>query len=207
MKGVHVIGHPLVQDKLTALRDLRTPPGEFRQLLADLGAGLFYEASRSLAVKQGTVRTPLARAPAIRVSRPILLVPVLRAGLGLLQGILPLVPDAQVGFIGLQRNEDTLVAESYYDKLPRRLGRFEVFLLDPMLATGGSCAAALEQLLRRGARTIRLICLVAAPEGIQVLRRHHPDLPVYCAAVDQRLDDRGYIVPGLGDAGDRQFGG
>lgn len=207
MKGVHVVDHPLVQDKLAALRDQRTTTGEFRQLLADIGASLFYEASRTLTTRTGTVRTPLARAGARRVARPILLVPVLRAGLGLLQGILPLVPSARVGFIGLQRNEFTLAAETYYGRLPRRLSNFEVFLLDPMLATGGSCNAALEQLRGKGARDVRLLCLVAAPEGIRNVRRHHPGVPVHCAAVDDHLDSRGFIVPGLGDAGDRQFGG
>ena len=206
MQGVHVIDHPLVQQNLAALRDRTTPSGEFRRLLADVAGWLFYEASRSLAVKAGKVRTPLAPAPSVRVARPILLVPVLRAGLGLLNGILPHVPAAQVGFIGLQRNEETLAAEAYYGKLPARLQRHEVFLLDPMLATGGSCGAALEQLIARGARDIRLISLVAATEGIRAVRRDHPQLPIYCAAVDDRLDARGYIVPGLGDAGDRLFG-
>jgi len=207
MKGVHVIGHPLVQQKLAALRDRHTTAGEFRRLLAEVAGWLFFEASRSLAVKPGRVRTPLAAASVVRVARPILLVPVLRAGLGMLNGILPLVPEAHVGFIGLQRNEETLAAEAYYGKLPRRLPRHAVFLLDPMLATGGSCTAALDQLFARGARDVRLVSLVAAPEGIGAVRRRHPHLPVYCAAVDEGLNLRGYILPGLGDAGDRLFGG
>jgi uracil phosphoribosyltransferase len=206
MKGVHVIDHPLVQQHLAALRDHRTPAGEFRRLLADVAGWLFFEAARSLAVRAGRVRTPLATTRSIQVVRPILLVPVLRAGLGLLNGILPLVPSAQVGFIGLQRNEETLAAEAYYGKLPGRLHRHEVFLLDPMLATGGSCGAALAQLHARGAKDIRLVSLVTAPEGIRAVRREHPRLPIYCAAVDERLDKRGFIMPGLGDAGDRLFG-
>jgi uracil phosphoribosyltransferase len=206
MKGVHVVSHPLVQHNLAALRDRRTPAGEFRRLLADTAGWIFYEASRDLEKHSGQVRTPLAMAPAKRLRRPVLLVPVLRAGLGLLNGILPLVPGAQVGFIGLQRNEVTLAAESYYGKLPARLGRHEVFLLDPMLATGGSCTAALAQLTARGAREVRLVSLVAAPEGIRAVRRIHRLLPIYCAAVDASLNERGYILPGLGDAGDRLFG-
>jgi uracil phosphoribosyltransferase len=206
MKGVHVIDHPLVQKKLAWLRDRRTTAGDFRRLLADVAGWVFFEASRSLEIKAGRVRTPLAGADSIRVVRPILLVPVLRAGLGMLNGILPLVPEAHVGFIGLQRNEETLAAEAYYGKLPRRLPRHEVFLLDPMLATGGSCGAALSQLHARGARDIRLVSLVAAPEGIRAVRREHPRLPIYCGAVDDRLNDHGFIVPGLGDAGDRLFG-
>lgn len=207
MKGVHVIRHPLVQHKLAQLRATGTSPGDFRRLLAEIAGGLFHEASRTLAVRSGRVRTPLGLAAAATLRRPLLLVPVLRAGLGMLSGILPLVPEARVGFIGLQRDEETLAAEAYYAKLPARLGKHEVFLLDPMLATGGSCAAALDRLLARGARDIRLVSLVTAPEGIQAVRKSHPRLPIYCAAVDQRLNDRGYILPGLGDAGDRLFGG
>jgi uracil phosphoribosyltransferase len=206
MKGVHVIDHPLVQQRLAALRDRRTSSGDFRRDLADVAGWLFFEASRSLAVRAGRVRTPVAVAASLRATRPILLVPVLRAGLGMLNGILPLVPEGRVGFIGLQRNEATLAAEAYYGRLPRRLPRHEVFLLDPMLATGGSCGAALAQLHARGAQDIRLVSLVAAPEGIQAVRREHPRLPIYCAAVDERLNERGFIVPGLGDAGDRLFG-
>jgi uracil phosphoribosyltransferase len=206
MKGVRRIDHPLVQASLAALRDRHTPPGEFRRRLATAAGWLFFEAARTLAVRRESVRTPLQRSRALRIKRPVLLVPVLRAGLGMLDGILPHVPDAQVGFIGLQRNEETLAPEAYYGKLPPRLRRHEVFLLDPMLATGGSCLAALEQLVSRGARDLRLVSLVAAPEGIRAVRRRHPGLPVYCAAVDDHLNERGYIVPGLGDAGDRLFG-
>lgn len=206
MKGIHIVDHPLVARNLAALRDRRTSPGEFRRLLGDTGGWLFFEAARDLATKRGSVQTPLKKCPARRVGRPILLVPVLRAGLGMLNGILDRVPDAHVGFIGLQRNERTLAAEPYYGKLPTRLGRFEIFLLDPMLATGGSCLAALEQLISQGARSIRLVSLVAAPEGIRAVRRSRFSGPIYCAAVDECLDERGYIVPGLGDAGDRLFG-
>ena len=206
MQGVHVVAHPLVQENLAALRDRRTNPGEFRRRLGDIAGWLFYEASRELTTRAGWVRTPSGRARTAIPTRPLLLVPVLRAGLGLLNGILPHVPQAQVGFIGLRRNEATLAAEPYYGKLPRRLGRCVVFLLDPMLATGGSCREALGQLAAGGARDIRLVCLVAAPEGIRSVRAEHPRLPIYCAAIDARLDRRGYIAPGLGDAGDRLFG-
>lgn len=206
MKGVHIVGHPLVQQNLAALRDQKTPPGEFRRLLGDVGGWLFYEAARELDRKRARVRTPLAFAPATKVAKPVLLVPVLRAGLGMLNGILARLPDAHVGFIGLQRNEETLAPEPYYGKLPRRLQRHEIFLLDPMLATGGSCVAALEQLTARGARNVRLVSLVAAPEGIRTVRRRYPTIPIFCAAVDDHLNERGYIVPGLGDAGDRLFG-
>jgi len=206
MRGVHLVDHPLVQAGLTTLRDRRTPPDEFRRVLGDVAGWVFFEASRRLGLRTGRVRTPLTFARSATVPRPILLVPVLRAGLGMLNGIVARVPDAHVGFIGLQRNEATLAPEAYYGKLPPRLRRHEVFLLDPMLATGGSCVAALEQLVSRGARDIRLVSLVAAPEGLRAVRRRHPALEIYCAAVDDRLNARGYIVPGLGDAGDRLFG-
>lgn len=206
MKGVTLIQHPLVRQNLTRLRDRSTQPTEFRKVLAEITTLLVYEATRDLEVSPLRVRTPLAMAPGARLKRDVTLVPVLRAGLGMLEPILELIPDARVGFIGLKRNEQTLAAESYHTSLPPRLHRFEVLLIDPMLATGGSALAALEQLQQSGAKRIRLVNLVAAPEGIRAVRKHFPSLPIFTAAVDKCLNERGYILPGLGDAGDRLFG-
>jgi uracil phosphoribosyltransferase len=206
VKGVTVITHPLVQHNLTRLRDARTQPQEFRRVLGEVAALMLYEATRSFEVRPAAVRTPLARARGLRLKREVLLVPVLRAGLGMLDSILQLIPNARVGFIGLKREETTLRAVPYHKSLPRRLERFEVILIDPMLATGGSAVAAMDFLHERGARRVRLVNLIAAPEGIRRVRKHYPDLPIFTAAIDRRLDARGFIVPGLGDAGDRLFG-
>lgn len=206
MKGVTVITHPLVQHNLTRLRDLRTQSQEFRRVLGEVAALMLYEATRSFAVRATSVKTPLAATRGSRLRREVLLVPILRAGLGMLDSILQLIPNARVGFIGLKREETTLRATSYHKSLPKNLRRFEVILIDPMLATGGSAVAALDLLRERGAKHVRLVNLVAAPEGIRRVRRHYPDLPIFTAAVDRRLNERGYIVPGLGDAGDRLFG-
>ena len=206
MKGVTVITHPLVQHNLARLRDLRTQPQEFRRVLSEVAALMLYEATRSFALRTTTVKTPLARARGFRLRREVLLVPVLRAGLGMLDSILQLIPNARVGFIGLKREERTLRAMSYHKSLPKKLRRFEVILIDPMLATGGSAVAAMDLLRERGAKHVRLVNLVASPEGIRRVRRHYSELPIFTAAVDLRLDKRGYIVPGLGDAGDRLFG-
>lgn len=206
MRGVFPSKHPLIHEKLGRLRDLKTPAAEFRKLLSDISSWLFYEASCDLPTKTITVQTPLARTRCVQRQRRILLVPVLRAGLGMLNGILEIVPAAEVGFIGLQRNEDTLTPESYYQRLPKRLSQYDVFLLDPMLATGGSSSVALDKLIEAGARHIKMISLVAAPEGIRVVKKNHASLPIFCASIDDGLNDIGYIVPGLGDAGDRLFG-
>lgn len=206
MKGVTVIEHPLVQHNLTRLRDRRTQPQEFRRVLSEVAALMLYEATRSFAVRPASVATPLARASGAHLQREIVLVPILRAGLGMLDSILQLIPHARVGFIGLKREETTLRATSYHESLPARLDRFEVILIDPMLATGGSAVAAMDLLAGRGARHVRLVNLVAAPEGIRRVRKHHPDLPIFTAAIDRKLNERGYILPGLGDAGDRLFG-
>jgi uracil phosphoribosyltransferase len=205
-KGVTVITHPLVQHNLTRLRDLRTQSQEFRRLLGEIAALMLYEATRSFAVRATSVKTPLAVARGLRLRREVLLVPVLRAGLGMLDSILQLLPGARVGFIGLKREETTLRANSYHKSLPKDLRRFEVILIDPMLATGGSAVAAMDLLREHGARQVRLVNLVAAPEGIRRVRQSYPKLPIFTAAVDRRLNERGYIVPGLGDAGDRMFG-
>ena len=206
MKGVTVIGHPLVQHNLTRLRDERTQPQEFRRLLGEIASLMIYEATRSLAVVPLAVRTPLERARGFRLAREIVLVPVLRAGLGMLDAILQLIPHASVGFIGLKREETTLRAVFYHKSFPKNLRRFEVILIDPMLATGGSAVAALDLLVEQGAKGVRLVNLVAAPEGIRAVRAKYPTVPIFTAAVDRQLNERGYILPGLGDAGDRLFG-
>ena len=206
MKGVTVIAHPLVQHNLTRLRDQRTQPQEFRRLLGEIAALMLYEATRSFAVKKIYVQTPLARTNGLQLEREVVLVPVLRAGLGMLESIMQLIPHARVGFIGLKREEKTLRAMFYHKSLPQQLGNFETILIDPMLATGGSAVAALDLLAEQGAKHVRLVSLVAAPEGIQVVQKKFPRVPIFTAAVDQKLNGRGYIVPGLGDAGDRLFG-
>lgn len=206
MKGVTVITHPLVQHHLTRLRDRRTQPQEFRRALGEVASLMIYEATRSFAVKRQSVLTPLERARGCRLEREVVLVPVLRAGLGMLDSILQLIPNARVGFIGLKREEITLRAMSYHKSLPSDLSRFEVILIDPMLATGGSAVAAMDLLSQFGARRVRLVNLVAAPEGIRRVRKHYPKLPIFTAAIDRQLNGKGYILPGLGDAGDRLFG-
>jgi uracil phosphoribosyltransferase len=206
MKNVTVITHPLVQHHLARLRDQRTVPQEFRRLLGEIASLMIYEATRSFGVKKISVRTPLAKTIGLQLEREVVLVPVLRAGLGMLDSILQLIPHARVGFIGLKREETTLRAMFYHKSLPKNLGRFEVILIDPMLATGGSTVAAVNLLIEQGAKHIRVVNLVAAPEGIRTVQANHPRLPIFTAAVDQKLNEKGYIVPGLGDAGDRLFG-
>ena len=206
MKNVTVISHPLVQHNLTRLRDTRTQPQEFRQLLDEIAGLMTYEATRSLGLKKISVRTPLEKTTGAQLEKEVVLVPVLRAGLGMLDGILKLIPHARVGFIGLKREESTLRAHFYHKSLPKHLGRCEVILIDPMLATGGSAVAAIDFLGEQGAKSIRLVSLVAAPEGIRKVRKHHPALPIFTAAIDRQLNEVGYILPGLGDAGDRLFG-
>ncbi len=206
VKQVTLIDHPLVQEKLTRLRDKRTPRPEFRRLLGELAVLLVFEATRDLRLRPTRVRTPLAVARGHRLRDNLLLVPVLRAGLALVEPLARLIPEARVGFIGLRRNEQTLQPESYLEKLPTDLADFEVLLLDPMLATGGSALAALEMLAARGARRIRLVNVLAAPEGIRNVHAQFPRVAIYTAALDKCLNKLGYIVPGLGDAGDRAFG-
>ena len=206
MKGVTVITHPLVQHNLTRLRDERTGAQEFRRVLSEVAALMLYEATRSFAVAPVSVRTPLTKAGGFRLRREVVLVPVLRAGLGMLDSILQLIPHARVGFIGLKREETTLRATSYHKSLPPDLTPFEVILIDPMLATGGSAVAAMDLLSELGAKHVRMVNLVAAPEGIRRVRAHYPKLPIFTAAVDRALNEKGYILPGLGDAGDRLFG-
>jgi len=206
MKNVTVINHPLVQHNLTRLRDARTQPQEFRRLLNEIAALMTYEATRSFAVKKISVRTPLEKTTGGQLQNEIVLVPVLRAGLGMLDGILEMIPHARVGFLGLKRDETTLAAHFYSKSLPKNLRDVEIILIDPMLATGGSAVAALEHLSEQGAKNLRLVSLVAAPEGIARVQKSYPKLPIFTAAIDRQLNKIGYILPGLGDAGDRLFG-
>src|SRR3989440_6866835 len=197
--------HPLVADSLRGLRDSSTPPEEFRVLARKVISLLLYEATLDLPVRHGKVRTPLAEADSIAVETEVVAIPVLRAGLGLLGPVLELLPRVSVGYIGLERDEETAVARIYYNKLPSLAGKVPL-LLDPMLATGGSGARAIELIKEAGGRGTRMICVVAAPEGVRALEESHPDVQVFTAAVDEGLNDRAFIVPGLGDFGDRLFG-
>lgn len=206
MKGVTVISHPLVQHNLTRLRDESTPPHEFRRVLSEVAALMIYEATRTFATETISVRTPLARTKGKRLEKEVILVPVLRAGLGMLDSILQLIPRARVGFIGLKRQEETLAAQFYHKSLPKDLRRREVILIDPMLATGGSTVAAMRLLEERGAKHVRFVNLVASPEGIRHVQKHCPSVQIFTAAIDEGLNERGFILPGLGDAGDRLFG-
>lgn len=202
---IHVSKHPLVADSLRGLRDVSTLPDEFRTLARKVITLLLYEATADLPVRPDTVHTPLADAPAIQVEKEVVAIPVLRAGLGLLAPVLDLLPRVSVGYIGLERDEETAVARIYYNKLPKLQGKIPL-LLDPMLATGGSAAQALDMIKEAGGREARMVCIVAAPEGVKVLEERHPEVHVFTAALDERLNDKAYIVPGLGDFGDRLFG-
>ena len=207
MKNVNVINHPLAQQKLARLRDRATDQADFRRVLGDVALFLAYEATRDLATKPTVVETPLAPCKGRALKHQVLLVPILRAGLGMLDAVLRIIPEAQTGFIGIKRDESTLEPISYYSNVPDDLRSFDVILMDPMLATGGSAIAAVDLLVARRAKRVRMINLLAAPEGIRNLRKKYPDLPVFTAAIDKRLNEIGYIFPGLGDAGDRQFNG
>jgi len=208
MKGVTVIKHPLVQHNLTRLRDEKTQSQEFRRVLSEVAALMIYEATRSFATTTTAVKTPLAKTTGQRLKREVVLVPVLRAGLGMMDSILQLIPKARVGFIGLKRQEDTLAAQFYHKSLPEDLRECEVILIDPMLATGGSTVAAVQLLREHNAQVkqVRLVNLVASPEGVRHVRKHLPGLKIFTAAIDAGLNKRGFILPGLGDAGDRLFG-
>ena len=204
---LRIVSHPLIQHKLTILRDRGTPTKIFKELVDEIAMLMAYEATNDLALEPAPVDTPLETTVGQRVSgKKLTLVPILRAGLGMVEGIYRLVPGARVGHIGLYRNHDTLEPVDYYFKVPGDASERDFFLLDPMLATGGSAVAAVSSLKRAGATRIRFLCLVAAPEGVRRLATSHPDVTVYCAALDRALNDQGYIMPGLGDAGDRLFG-
>jgi uracil phosphoribosyltransferase len=201
-----VVSHPLAQCHLTEMRDASTPPHRFRRHLNLLGRMLFLEATRDLPVAAIRVQTPLQETNGVKFARPMVFVPILRAGLGLLDGILSLVPDACVAHVGIKRNEETAQPQPYYANLPPVIAEADVFLLDPMLATGGSAVEAVRQVKAAGASRITMLCVVSCPEGIAALSKAHPDVRIVTAAIDDGLNDRSYIVPGLGDAGDRYFG-
>ena len=205
--GVTVVDHPLVQHKLTIMREKDTSTKSFRTLLREISLLHCYEATRDLELTSKEIETPLMpmQAPTL-AGKKLVFVPILRAGMGLLEGMLDLVPSARVAHIGLYRDHATLQAVEYYFKAPEDLNDRLIIVLDPMLATANSASAAIERLKQHGARNIRFVCLLAAPEGIAKIRATHPDVPVYCAAIDVKLNEKGYIVPGLGDAGDRMYG-
>ncbi len=201
------VKHPLVRHKVTLLRDARTTTRDFRMLCSEIAGMLAYEATRDLDIERVPVTTPLEATDGWQVSgKKVAIVPILRAGVGMLDGVLVMIPVARVGFLGLYRNEDTLDPVTYYEKLPADLAEREVLLLDPMLATGGSAVRAVDLCKEAGARSVRLLSIIAAPEGAAVLGAAHPDVSIYVACLDRRLDDRGFILPGLGDAGDRIWG-
>ena len=206
MSQVHVSQHPLVLHKLTALRDVSTDHRSFRELVRELALLLCYEATQDLKLSSKSVTTPMGEAQGYKTEDSIGLVPILRAGLGLVEGVTELLPNVQVWHIGLYRDEKTLRPVEYYNKLPTEPTVQLCLVLDPMLATGGSAVATVDILKRWGVRHIKFLGLIAAPEGVERLTTAHPDVPIYVAAVDERLNDIGFIVPGLGDAGDRQFG-
>lgn len=201
-----LIDHPVIQTKLTELRDFSTDHRKFRELLNEIASLMVYEVTRDWPTKPRPIQTPMERMTGQVLARQITLVPILRAGLGMADGVLRLLPDARLGHLGVYRNEQTLEPVPYYQKLPPDIAATEVLLLDPMLATGGSGSAAVSFLKNAGVTNMRFVCLVAAPEGIQHLHQLHPEVPIYCAAIDRQLNEKGYILPGLGDAGDRIFG-
>jgi uracil phosphoribosyltransferase len=203
---LHIVDHPLVHDALTELRDVRTTPPAFRRAANRISVLLAAEALRDVPTETGEVTTPLGPAGGRVVQGDVVVVPVLRAGLGMLDAVLELLPAARVGHIGLQRDEATAIASKYYSKLPPNVGQSYVLMIDPMLATGGSAVAAIDLLKQAGARMIRMICIVAAPEGVALVERHHVDVHVYTPVVDRHLNAHKYIVPGLGDFGDRLYG-
>lgn len=207
MAKVQVMEHPLIQHKMSYIRDEKTSTKEFRELVDEVGMLMAYEVTRDLSLEDVEVDTPVTRTTAKRLSgKKLGIVPILRAGLGMQEGILKLIPSARVGHIGLYRDPETLQAIEYYAKFPGDIEERDIFVIDPMLATGASAVEAISAVKKRGATKIRFICLIAAPEGVEVLKEAHPDVDIYIAALDEKLNEKSYIVPGLGDAGDRLFG-
>ena len=207
MEMVHIQDHPLLQHKLSILRDETTSVTEFRQVVSEIATLMCYEATRDLPLEEVEVQTPVAKARVKRIAgKKLAIVPILRAGLGMVDGILTLIPGAKVGHIGLFRDPETLEPVKYYCKMPSDIAERDVIILDPMLATGGSASAAIDFMKEYGVKNIKLMNILAAPEGIARIQKDHPDVPIYVAACDEKLNDHGYIVPGLGDAGDRIFG-
>ncbi|HEX4797022.1 MAG TPA: uracil phosphoribosyltransferase [Humisphaera sp.] len=204
--NVILIDHPVIHTKLTELRDVGSDHRKFRELLNETASLMVYEVTRDWPTKPRPVQTPMERMTGKVLARQVTLVPILRAGLGMADGVLRLLPDARLGHLGVYRDEKTLEPVSYYQKLPPDIADTEVLLIDPMLATGGSGTAAIDYLKKAGVTSMRFVCLVAAPEGIAAVHKLHPEVPIYCAAIDRQLNEQGYILPGLGDAGDRIFG-
>jgi uracil phosphoribosyltransferase len=205
-RGLTVLDHPLIRHKMALLRDAATSSRDFKQLVGEIAALMTYEVTRDLPTEPVEVVTPLEMTRGERIARKIALVPILRAGLGMVEGIVQLIPNARVGHIGLYRDHGTLQPVSYYFKVPMPVADHWFFVLDPMLATGGSAIEAMSELKRAGAQHLALLCIVAAPEGVAAFTSAHPDVPVFAAALDRELNEHGYILPGLGDAGDRLFG-
>ena len=207
MEKVHVLDHPLLQHKLTILRDERTGVKDFREVVSEIATLMCYEATRDLPTEEIEIQTPVAKAKVkVLAGKKLAIVPVLRAGLGMVDGILTLIPSAKVGHIGLYRDPQTLEPVEYYCKMPSDISERDIIILDPMLATGGSASAAIQFMKNYECKHIKLMNIIAAPEGIRRVQKDHPDVDIYVAAVDEKLNDHGYIVPGLGDAGDRIFG-
>ena len=207
MEKVHILDHPLLQHKLTILRDENTGVKDFRQVVSEIATLMCYEATRDLPLEEVEIKTPITTAKFKMIAgKKLAIVPVLRAGLGMVDGILTLIPSVKVGHIGLYRDPDTLEPVEYYCKMPTDIAERDVIILDPMLATGGSASAAIQFIKNYEVKHIKLMNIIAAPEGIERVHHDHPDVDIYCAALDEKLNDHGYIVPGLGDAGDRIFG-
>ena len=207
MENVFIMDHPLIKHKISMLRDKNTGTNEFRKLVEEIGILMGYEALRDLPTEEVEIETPIETCKTPMISgKKLAVIPVLRAGLGMVEGMLAMIPAAKVGHIGLFRDPETLEPVEYYCKLPADCEEREVFVVDPMLATGGSCIAAIQMLKNRGVKNIRFMCIIAAPEGVKKLQEAHPDVEVYIGALDEKLNEHGYIVPGLGDAGDRIFG-
>ena len=207
MEKVHILDHPLLQHKLSILRDENTGVKDFREVVSEIATLMCYEATRDLPLEEVEIKTPITTAKFKMIAgKKLAIVPVLRAGLGMVDGILTLIPSAKVGHIGLYRDPDTLEPVEYYCKMPTDIAERDVIILDPMLATGGSASAAIQFIKNYEVKHIKLMNIIAAPEGIERVHHDHPDVDIYCAALDEKLNDHGYIVPGLGDAGDRIFG-
>ena len=203
---VNIMSHPLITHKLSIMRDKNTSVKDFRECAHEVALLIGYEATKDLKLEDYDIETPIRKTIGKRIQRQVALVPILRAGLGMVDAIMDLIPAAKIGHIGLYRNEETLEPVEYYCKLPTDISERQVLVLDPMLATGGSAVAAINFIKKRGAKNIKFVCIIAAPEGIKTLRDAHPDVEIFCGALDEKLNENGYIVPGLGDAGDRLFG-
>lgn len=203
---IHIMNHPLIAHKITMLRDKDTNVKDFRQLIYEITLLMGYEATKDLPLEDYRVETPLAATTGKAIAQKVAIVPILRAGLGMVDGVLDLIPSATVGHIGLYRDHETLKPVEYYCKLPPDVEQRKVIVVDPMLATGGSSAAAIDFIKKRGAKDIRLMCIIGSPEGVKVMAEGHPDVEIYIGALDERLNEHGYILPGLGDAGDRLYG-